>query len=149
MQIVKNVICFAVTLIFLVLSVNTPQKAPSSNVKSDYAMEHRYIVDLQERRESCYERILFLGAISEADLEKVKQELRNYLIEIQTIQHESKRAGISDGLFQQSLELDKRLMTNTLDALNSKDERYLESLAELHQQLEAAHLKLRTEYIGE
>lgn len=149
MQLIKNSFCFVVTVLFVVYSVSNLQQAPNSDVQSEYDIERQYFMDLQEHREACYERILLLGVLSKRELPAVKRELEMYLYELQMIQQQMEQLGVIDELFQQMITLDKQFITNTLQAIDSQDERYLENLGELYMQLQDYHYKLHLQYVSQ
>lgn len=149
MHIVKNGLCLVITIAFVAFSMFTSQKAPMSNVQSEYDLEHQYIIGLQEHRERCYEHILFLGTVSDRELTLVKRELETYLDELYLVQQQVKQMGVPDVLFQEIVILDEQFIMNTLQAIDLKDERYLENLAELYSQLEDYHKRLQAEYVSQ
>ena len=149
MQLIKNGFCFVMTVLFVAYSVSNLQQAPKSDVQSEYDIERQYFMDLQEHREACYERILLLGTLSKRELTVVKRELEMYLYELQIIQQQIEKLGVPDELFQQMIALDEQFITNTLQAIDSQDERYLENLGELYMQLQDYHYKLHLEYVSQ
>lgn len=149
MQLLKNGFCLLVTVFFVASSLLVSEQAPISNVQSGYDVEYQYIMELQAHRETCYERILFLGTISDRELTVVKRELEAYLHELYNIRQQIEQIGVPNALFQQMLVLDEQLITNTLQAIELQDERYLENLGERYNQLQDYHVKLRMEYVSQ
>lgn len=143
MQMMKNLLCFAITLLFLGLSIFSTQEAPNSDVQSDYDLEYQYVIGLQGAREICYERILFLGAVSKEDISLVKQELEDYLQEIQALQQKIE----DDGLLRHTVRLDERFVSNTLQAIKAEDAQYLKNLGEMYRQLQEYQDKLFVNYL--
>lgn len=149
MYIVKNGLCLIITVIFVAVSMFSTQKAPISNVQSEYDIEYQYILGLQEHRDQCYERILFLGMVSDRELTVVRRELETYLAELYLIQQQLAQIGVPDALFQEIVSLDEQFITNTLQAIDLKDERYLENLEQLYHQLQIHHERLHAEYVSQ
>lgn len=149
MDIVKQGLCLVVTVVFVVFPILTSQKVPNSSVQSDYDFEYQYIMALQESREKCYERILFLGMVSDRELTMVKHELGAYLEELYAIQRQAEQQEMTNELFYKSILLDEQLMTSTLQAIHLKDERYLENLEEIYLVLQDYHEILRINYMNQ
>lgn len=146
MHIVKGGLCFIITVTIVTLSMFTTEKAPTSNIQSEYNLQYRYVKELQAQREECYEHILLLGTVSDRELTIVKRELESYLKELYAIQNQVAQMETPDALFQEIIILDEQFIRNTLQAIDLEDERYLENLEELYFQLQNHHNRLKMEY---
>lgn len=131
-----------VTIMILgMLTISHFQQQNSTELQEDnnLTIVRGYTLDLQEQRENCYNNILLLGLLDDQQIEKVKQELKVYLKDLEEIDSKIQNKNIKNQILNESIKLDILLIKKTLTAIETKDERYLYDISEIYHNLIKYH----------
>lgn len=91
-----------------------------------------YLEDLQTQREECYTSILLLGTLNNSELNVTSIKLKKYLSEINNLKSVIISNEVQSKELDDSIELDIKLVKNTIKAIETKDERYLNGISETY-----------------
>lgn len=124
-----------ITFFLLVRFPHNLDASSTTTANSPDGVVKRYKEELHVQRETCYNDILLLGTLSNAQLQAMQLELHAYLKELGTLRNEIIENNINHQTLTNSIELDILMINRTLKAIETKDENYLKDLSDMYHNL--------------
>lgn len=124
-------------IIMFILLLTLPFNFMTASAPSDFTMDVKktYIEDLQPQREECYTSILLLGTLNKSELKLARTKLHDYLNELNSLKNVIISNEVKNKELNASIELDIILVNNTINAIETKDEHYLNGMTEIYHRL--------------
>ncbi|MBD8033433.1 MULTISPECIES: hypothetical protein [Solibacillus] len=132
---------FVLIIITFILLLTFPFNFRTASAPADFTtdVKRNYIEDLQPQREECYSSILLLGTLDNSELNLTSIKLQEYLNELNSLKNVIILNEVKNIELNESIELDILLINNTIKAIETKDERYLNGASEIYHSLLQYH----------
>ena len=132
---------FVLIIIIFILLLTFPFNFRIASAPADFTtdVKRNYIEGLQSQREECYSDILLLGTLNNLELKLANEKMQEYLNELNSLKNVIISNGVKNTNLNESIELDIMLINNTIKAIETNDERYLDGVSEIYHSLLQYH----------